>query len=171
MSAIMSLTSSCVMAVYGVAYVAMGLIMLCPPLMRWDASLGVKPALATMYPSLFKRFLLAAHDGDGKCEEDEGELGAGLARDPPELARGDLAYRLLGYLVLLLGLCRLAAALSWSCSYVVLGLVTCVGEMAFVGYELVAHESMLLHGAMAVLSELVVLSLLYIGTAIPHCRA
>ena len=170
MSAIMSATSSCVMAVYGVAYVAMGLIMLCPPLMRWDASLGVKPALATMYPSLFKRFLLAAQDGTGKCEEDEGELGAGLARDPPELARGDLTYRLLGYLVLLLGVIRLGTSFLWGCGYVYIGLGTCVAEMAFVSNELLRHESLHLHRAMVVLFEGVFVTVVCMSTGVPHCR-
>jgi hypothetical protein len=148
----MSVIASCVMGAFGLGYSGMGLCMLIPRLGGWVKQVP--------YPMLFKGFTES-----GPCEE------GGVPPDGTSLAKGGLAYRLLGYLVLLLGLCRLAAALSWSCSYVILGLVTCVGEMAFVGHELVTHESMLLHGAMAVLSELVVLSLLYIGTAVPHCRA
>ena len=151
----MSLVASCVMGASGLGYSGMGLCMLIP-------RLGEK-VKAMPCQLLFKRHPESVPE---PCEE-----GAGKPEQDGEgLVRGGLAYRLLAYLVLLLGVCRLAAALSWSCGYVFLGLVTCIGEMAFVGHELLVHESVLLNRAMALLSVLVVLSLIYIGTVIPHCR-
>lgn len=143
------------MGLFGGAYCCLGVSMLTPGLSRarW---------LASLYPSLFKRFLR---------EEQGGEEGIGLGtRDTGELGREDLAFRELAYLLLLLGACRLASALYWGCGYVFLGLGTCFAEMAFVGHELLRHETVLLHRGMAVLFELCVLSLIYIGSALPYCH-
>ena len=154
----MSMIASGVMGLFGMAYCAMGMSMLVPGLDRWGQ-------MSTLYPSLFKRFL---REPGGESDK-ESDIGAGT-RDASDLQREDLAFRQLAYLLLLLGACRVASALYWGCGYVFLGLGTCFAEMAFVGHELLRHETVLLHRAMAVLSELCVLSLVYIGSALPYCH-
>ena len=151
----MSILTSCVMGLDGASYLLLGGCMLVP---AWSE------ALAAMYPSIFKRFLLP--QGVGEPEEDE--LGSGT-REVARLEREDLAYRLLAYLLLVVGLARVITAFYWGCGYVYLGLGTCILEIALVCNELLRRESMLLHRAMAVLLENMVLSLLYMSTAVPSC--
>ena len=86
------------------------------------------------------------------------------------LPREDLAFRFLAYVLLLLGVCRLVSGLYWGCGYVALGLGTCLAEMGLLGYELLTHETVVLYRVMGVLCELVILSLVYIGSALPYCR-
>ena len=156
----MSVIASVVMGLDGAGYCVLGICMLVP---RLGEQTRQAPALAALYPSLFRRFLLEDQDKEA-CE-----LGTGT-QDPQELRRGDLAFRLLAYYLLSLGACRLVAAFYWGCGYVYLGLGTCIAEMALVSNELLRHESMLLNRAMGVLLENAVLSLVYMSTAFPHCH-
>jgi hypothetical protein len=148
------------MGLDGAGYCVLGVCMLVP---RLGEQTRQAPAIAALYPSLFRRFLLEDQD------KEAGETGTGT-QDPQDLRRGDLAFRLLGYFLLSLGACRLVAAFYWGCGYVYLGLGTCIAEMALVSNELLRHESMLLHRAMGVLLENAVLSLVYMCAAFPHCH-
>lgn len=157
------------MGMFGAGYCGMGLCMLVPGMSRPRASAsGQKEwaGLGELYPSLFKRFLQTelAETEAGK----DGEMGTGV-RELVELVREDLAYRLLAYFLLGLGLLRLFVALHWGCGFVYLGLGTCIAEMSVVGHELLRHDAVRLHRGMSVLAELCVLSLIFIGTALPHC--
>jgi hypothetical protein len=154
----MSVLSSCVMGLDGASYLLLGGCMLVP---AWSE------ALAALYPSMFKRFLLPQQAGGDEAGGDE--LGAGT-REVARLEREDLAYRLLGYLLLLVGLARVITAFYWGCGYVYFGLGTCVLEIGLVCNELLRRDSMLLHRAMAVLLENMAVSILYMGAAAPYCR-
>ena len=59
----------------------------------------------------------------------------------------------------------------WGCGYIILGLTTCLGEIAILCHELLGHESARLHRTMGVVLHNVGVSLLYIGCALPYCRA
>jgi len=89
--------------------------------------------------------------------------------DPLLQARG-VAFRLLAYLLVFLGVCRLISACYWGCGYVYLGMASCIAEISVVVTELLHHRSVRLHRAMSVLLELGVLSEIYLGTAIPYCH-
>lgn len=123
------------------------------------------PLLAAFYPSLFRRFQAVYDEQGGTCSD---EIGMGT-KDPRELVNEDLSFRLLAYLLLLLGLCRLVPACFWGCGYMAIGLGSCVAEVAIVSNELLRHESVLLHRAMRVLLETVVVSLIYIGCGVAYC--
>jgi len=175
----MSIISSGVMGLDGLAYCGLGVCMLSPSVSHNNND-GV-PAMAALYPSLFKRFLLLPAqqqassvasgvddvDDENRCQH-LGGIGEDM-QDPVRLARDDLAFRLLGYLVFLLGLCRIVTSFYWGCGYIYLGLGTCLVEIGIVCNELLRHESMLLNRAMTVLLENLVLSLVYMSTAVPHC--
>ena len=148
----MSLISSCVMGVAGGSYCLLGGSMLVPHLLgdaRW---------VSALYPSLFKRFL---------PREDEEEA---RKPDPVELEKDDLAFRLLSYLLLLLGLCRIVTGLYWGCGYVYLGLGTCMAEVGVICHELLRHDALQLHKGVPVLLANMGLSILYVSSAAPHCR-
>jgi hypothetical protein len=154
----MSILSSVILGVDGVGYCLLGACMLAP---RLGEMRGELPAIAALYPSLFKRFL--------RVEDAGGEMGTGT-HEPAQLVREDLAYRLLAYLLLCLGGSRLALACFWGCGYVYLGLGTCIAEMAIVSNELLQHDSAALHRAVAVLLENAVLAILFMSAAAPHCK-
>lgn len=154
---VMSLIASGFMGLFGAGYCAIGASMLVPRLDGWVG-------LGSLYPSLFKRFLRAG----GETPENPG--GKGEEEGEVLLPREDLAFRFLAYVLLLLGVCRLVSGLYWGCGYVALGLGTCLAEMGLLGYELLTHETVVLYRVMGVLCELVILSLVYIGSALPYCR-
>lgn len=158
------------MGLFGAVYCGMGVCMLVPGMNRkWATSAGQAEwaSLGGLYPSLFKRFLQTEPvepENGGK----DSEMGTGV-RELVELVKEDLAYRLLAYLLVFLGCLRLFVAAHWGCGFVFLGLGTCLAEMAVVGHELLRHDAVRLHRGMSVLAELGVLSLVFIGTALPHC--
>ena len=154
----MSIVSSVILGLDGVGYCLLGACMLVP---RFGEMRGEIPAIAALYPSLFKRFL--------RSEDASGEIGAGT-HEPIQLVKEDLGYRLLAYLLLCLGVSRAALACFWGCGYVYLGLGTCVAEMAIVSNELLQHDSATLHRAVAVLLENAVLAILFMSAAGPHCK-
>lgn len=159
----MSIIASGVIGLSGLMYVALGASMLAARLRLGDKPIP-HPLLATLYPSLFRRFQ-AVYDEQEPVGD---ELGMGT-KDPRELVNEDLSFRLLAYLLLLLGLGRLASACFWGCAFIGIGLGSCVAEIAIVSNELLRHESVFLHRAMGVLMETVVVSLLYIGFGLPYC--
>jgi hypothetical protein len=163
----MSVIGSCLMGAFGVSYCAMGVSMLVPGLNRkWASSAGQKEwaGLGALYPSLFKRFLQTEMGEAGE----ETIMGTGV-RDLAELEKEDLAFRMLAYAVLLLGGLRVFVAVQWSCGAVSLGLLSCLAEMGLVGHELLRHESVGLTRAASLLGELCIVSLVFIGTSLPHC--
>ena len=147
----MSIVASGVMFLAGACYGLMGVSMLLP--------LRQLSHVAALYPSLFKRFV-----------QRDGVVGNAAEEAVTEAGRDELAYRLLGYVLVLLGMCRLITALYWGCGYVYLGLGSCVAEVALVSHELLRHDAVHLHRAMAVLSEIVMLSLIFLSAAVPHCH-
>ena len=140
------------LGVDGAFYLALAASMLLPPGgPQW------RERLARLYPSVFK--------GSGAAVHHDDEEEPPCAADPP-----GLSYRLLGYLLAILGLCRLVTCFHWGCGYMYLGLATCLGEIGMLCHELLRHESLQIHRAMAVLMQNVGVSLLYIGAGVPYCR-
>jgi len=140
------------MGVAGAAYCLLGGCMLVPQLLgdaRW---------IAALYPSLFKRFQQPPADAERPEKAEELPADEGLA------------IRLLGYLVLLLGACRVVTGFYWGCGYVYLGLGTCVAEVGVICHELLRHDSLQLHRGVPVLLANMALSILYVSSAAPHCR-
>jgi hypothetical protein len=162
----MSVIGSCLMGAFGVSYCAMGVCMLLPGLnRRWASTAGQKEwaGLGALYPSLFKWFLQTELGESG-----EATMGTGV-RDLVELEKQDLAFRMVAYIILLLGGVRVFVALQWGCGVVCLGLLCCLAEMALVGHELLRHDAVCLTRAMSLLGELCIISLIFIGTSLPHC--
>ena len=120
--------------------------------------------------------LFSVDDVDGKYDVGASAIEERLlpgrmdaASDPLLLSRG-VAFRLLAYLLIFLGVCRLISAFYWGCGYVYMGVASCIAEISIVSTELLHHRSVRLHRAMSVLLELGVLSEIYLGTAIPYCH-
>lgn len=84
--------------------------------------------------------------------------------------RQPLVWRFVAYTLLVFGFMRIVSSFHWGCGYVLLGLGTCVGEIAMLCNELLCHDSVMLHRVMAFVLHNVAVSLLYIGTALPFCR-
>lgn len=153
----------------GVVYCALGLCMLFPSLGRQSSD------AAKLYPSLFKVFLEPPPHAMGG--EPDGGFGSdqchsvlnGSVRPLGELVH-EVGYRMLGYLLILAGVCRIITGIHWGCGFVYLGLGTCLAEIAMICNELLREESMLLHRAMAVLLCNVTLSLVYLSAGLPYCR-
>ena len=162
----MSVIGSCLMGAFGVSYCAMGVCMLLPGLnRRWASTAGQNEwaGLGALYPSLFKRFLQTEMGEAG-----EETMGAGV-RDLAELEKEDLAFRMVAYSVLLLGGLRVFVAVQWGCGVVSLGLLSCLAERGLVAHELLRHEAVCLTRAVSLLGELCIISLIFIGTSLPHC--
>ena len=85
-----------------------------------------------------------------------------------ELAQ-ELGFRLLAYLLIIVGVCRLITGFHWGCGYIYLALATCLGEIFMVCNELLREESVLLHRAMAIFLSNMVLSLVYLSAGLPYC--
>lgn len=147
------MVASLIMGLDGLAYITLGVCMLAPPrapLMR---------DLATVYPSLFKPLREVSIDAES----------APMIRPVSDLIH-DLGYRMMGYVLVLVGVARVLTSIQWGCGYVYLGLWTCLAEIGLVCNELLRQESMFLHGAVAVLLGNFSLSLAYICLAIPGCK-
>ena len=145
----MSILSSCIMGVHGLVYAGVGACMLLP---------AASNEWLRTHVLMFKPLRVVEHDEDAE------------AGRPEELAQNNLGYRVMGYLMILLGVCRLIASVHWGCGYVYLALITCAGEVGLVCNELLRYESMHLQRAVAVLLESMFVKILYIATALPYCR-
>jgi hypothetical protein len=154
----MSILSSIVIGVHGALYFGAGVCMLLPA-----TSSAFLREWTSVYAMAFKP-LRVVHATD---DPEEGKADPSRLE---ELAQTDLGYRMLGYLLLLLGVCRVAAAVHWGCGYVYLGLATGVGEIFLVCNELLRFESMHLNRAVGVLLENMFVSILYISAAAPYCH-
>jgi hypothetical protein len=182
--------ASSIMLLDGVLYCGLGGCMLYPSCLPRGHT-----QLARLYPSLFKAFLFSQpptahpfdHGRQAQHEESDGMIETGVmdedqnlhdfksvlnasVRPLGELVH-DLGFRLLGYLLILVGVCRVITGLHWGCGYIHLGLSTSLAEIAMVCNELLRAESVLLHRAMAVLLTNMVLSLLYLSAGLPHCSS
>lgn len=149
----MSVVASALLGADGLAYLCMGACMLCPPrasLMR-DA--------AVLYPSLFKPLRELSADAETPP----------VVRPVADLVH-DLGYRMMAYLLVLVGAARLLTSVQWGCGFVYLGLWTCVFEVGLVCNELLRQESMFLHGAFVVLLGNFALSVCYVCLAAPVCH-
>ena len=149
------------MGANGITYCVVGVCMLLPYTKR-DSFFG----LAHLYSSMFKT--QAPHslqDAPSSSSVNDPEKSQ---ESTPE--NDGLWYRLLAYLLLLLGVCRAVTGFFWGCGYVYMGLGTCLAEIGIVAHELLRQESLLLNRAMIVLFDSVCLALLYISSAVPHCH-
>lgn len=163
-----------VMVVDGGAYVALGVCMLIPP--TGGARNFEDWVLAI--PGAFFRVPASVSGCDGIACVDDGEQSSairgaqsdveGVCEHANGLAR--LQARLLAYVILLLGLCRLLSAMYWGCGYVFLGLISCLWEIGMLCNELLCHESVRVHKAMGMVLLNAAVSLLYIACALPYCR-
>lgn len=170
------------MGLDGAFYCAMGACMLSPP----SASVLKRFDLTRLYPSLFKAFLYASchQPGPPDCDShqpfeetgDDPELLTPpassvlnpLVRPLGELVH-ELAFRLLGYLLVMAGVARLITGVHWGCGYIYLALATCLAEIALVCNELLRQDAILLHRGMAVFLCNLVLSLVYLSAGLPYC--
>jgi hypothetical protein len=158
--------ASVVMGLDGALYCVMGACMLYPSsiLGRFD--------LARLYPSIFKTFL-TCHQQSGYDEADPEPPArpvVAVVRPLAELVH-ELAFRLLAYLLIMVGVSRLITGLHWGCGFIYLALCTCLAEIAMVCNELLREDSILLHGAMAVFLCNMALSLVYLSAGLPYCTA
>lgn len=161
--------ASLLLGLDGGVYCALGLCMLFPSLTRRSSDAG------KLYPSLFKMFLeppppmCLGEDPEGTGSDQYHSVLNGHVRPLGELVH-EVGFRLLGYLLILAGVCRIITGIHWGCGFVYLGLGTCLAEIAMICNELLREESMLLHRAMTVLLCNVILSLVYLSAGLPHCR-
>jgi len=147
-----SVFSTVVMGTYGLAYLCLGCLMLKP------VARVIDPNLILMYASLFKALRYP--------EQEDGSM---QPLRPMDDLRRDLSYRLLAYLLIVFGVCRIITGFSWDCGYVYLGLWTCVAECAAVCHELLCMDGVTLHRAMCVLVCNVAMCLLYVCSGVPAC--
>ena len=148
----MSLLASVIMGMDGLLYVCLGGCMLAPP------RVVAMREVATLYPALFKPLREVSVDPEATP----------VIRPVSDLVH-DLGYRMMAYLLVLVGVARLLTSFIWGCGYVYLGLWTCLAEMGMICNELLRQESMYLHGAMAALMGNVFLGMSYIILAVPRC--
>ena len=151
----MSVISSIVLGLNGAVYVVMGGCMLYP------GDIGVsllRPYVSSLYASVFKPM----------CVEDSETGGVVTARRFEEL-RVELSYRILAYLIVVMGACRFLLCFFWGCGYVYVGLWTCIAEAALVCNELLLMESVNLHRGMLVLVCNAILGIVFVCLAVPHC--
>jgi hypothetical protein len=148
----------------GLAYLCLGVCVLFPgvcPNAPWART------LSSFYLAMFKDYTPLQSEDSG---EEEGEPDKHERAHPVAAACGHVGWRLAAYLLLLLGLCRVVTSFHWGCGYIMLGLTTCIAEIGFLCNELLRHESARLHRTMGFVLHNVAVSLLYIGSALPHCR-
>jgi hypothetical protein len=148
----MALLASVIMGLDGLVYIALGGCMLAPP------RVALMRDVATLYPALFKPLREVSADPEATP----------VIRPVSDLVH-DLGYRMMAYLLLLVGVARLLTCFHWGCGYVFLGMWTCLAEMGMICHELLRQESMYLHGAMGALMGNVFLGMSYILLAVPQC--
>jgi hypothetical protein len=86
-----------------------------------------------------------------------------------QFACKDLAFRLLAYIVFLLGFWRILTALVWVCGFVFLGLGSCIAEIGIISLELLRHDSVMLARTMLVMFLDVLLILIYLVPSLLFC--
>jgi hypothetical protein len=158
------LISALLMGANGAAYILLGVCMLFPVHHPWRQRLG------QLYPSLFKEFLVPPLSDEEAQPAEQPPAPLSAVRLCGDLVH-QLGYRMLGYLLLVVGLCRTITCFHWGCGYIYLGLGTCLAEIGMLCNELLRQESMLIHRTMAVLLLNVAVSLLYIGGGLPYCTS
>lgn len=166
-----------VMLVDGVLYIGIGMVMLSPQghgVTRW-----FRGRVSELPQALLKRnravgVLSKRQDGaEPSCDDDddaEAPCCSEADHHPQAAAGGELDMRLMAYILIILGLCRLTTAFYWGCGYVALGLGSCLAEICMLCHELLRHESVCTQRAVGLVLLNSAVSLLYIGLALPHCR-
>lgn len=148
--------STIILLADGLWYISMGMSVLwAVPCLHASA----RRQFVAIYLSIFKDFIGVGSD-DAPPMDTESPVVSKLER---------LAWRFAAYTLLMLGVIRAISSLNWGCGYVLLGLITCVGEIGIICNELLCYDSANLHRAMAFVLHNVAVSLLYIGTALPFC--
>jgi len=148
----MALLASVIMGLDGVVYMCLGACMLAPP------RLAMLREVATLYPALFKPLREVSADPEAET----------VIRPVSDLVH-DLGYRMMAYMLVLVGVARLLTSFNWGCGYVFLGMWTCLAEMGMICNELLRQESMYMHGAVAAIMGNVFLGMSYIILAAPQC--
>ena len=159
--------STVIMLLDGIMYLALGLCMIFP--LPFVPSKWVL-CLARLYPSLFHDYHSTVPVvGDGVPSDDHRCVSHG-GEEESVVPMSRLDQRILGYLLAVLGFCRVIASFYWGCGYIIMGLCTCLAEIGMLCNEMLQHESVRIHGTMAVVLHHVFVSLLYIGCALPYCK-
>jgi hypothetical protein len=166
---IMTLVGSLVLMGDGVFYALMGMSMLLP-LANPLCSLGVAGFFASLYPLVFKECVDEEDANATEAYPHDEEDHEGLDRNPGREASRPLFRRMVAYLLLVFGFCRIISSLYWGCGPVLLGLCTCLVEIAMLCNEMMCYESVHVNRAMTVVLHDVAVSLLYIGFALPNCQ-
>ena len=158
--------TSGVMLLNGLVYCALGVCMLTPVRTMGKRHETHWNRAGIWYPSMFKEYLPLLQDTERPGVDD----GAAVTNPMVEqIASKDLAFRLIAYLVFLLGFWRILTGLFWVCGFVFLGLGSCVAEIAIISLELLRHDSVMLHRTMLVLFLDVLLILIYSVPALYIC--
>ena len=156
------LFSALLLGMDGAAYLELGLSMLLPRIAHLDPlPKAWRDWVAGLYPSLFRE----AHLWPPPCGDDVSNEEEGVRPESRPLCA-----RLLGYLLVVVGVCRLVTCFHWGCGYMYLGLATCLAEMGMLCNELLRFESLHLHRCIGVLMLNVAVSLVYIGSGLPYCH-
>ena len=167
--------ASGVMLLNGVVYCVLGVCMLTPVRAVGKRHQTQWNRLGGWYPSMFKNYvsLLQQEPLRETVPEDESRV-VGLETDcaietVEHFACKDLAFRLLAYIVFLLGFWRILTALFWVCGFVFLGLGSCIAEIGIISLELLRHDSVMLPRTMLVMFLDVLLILIYLVPSLLFC--
>ena len=147
----LNLLASAVLGVDGFLYIVLGLNML------YGLTNSVCRDVLILYTSLFKVFR--------ECTEPPTVPSIRTTKD----LRGDLGFRMLACVLVVLGIFRVLTAFRWECMFVFIGVSTYMGEVALLCQELLVHESIWLHKAMFVILLNVGLTIVYLANALPSC--
>jgi hypothetical protein len=147
----LNLLASAVLGVDGFLYIVLGLNML------YGLTDGVCRDVLLLYTSLFKVFR--------ECTEPPVVPTIRTTKD----LRGDLGFRMLACVLVVLGIFRVLTAFRWECMFVFIGVSTYMGEVALLCQELLVHESIWLHKGMFVILLNVGLTIVYLANALPSC--
>ena len=167
--------ASAAMLINGLVYCGLGVCMLTPLRAVGKRHHTHWNLVGGWYPSMFKNYLTLLQPGqshemgadDATCVLSEGSDD--VVTPIEQFASQDLAFRLLAYVILLLGFWRILTAMFWVCGFVFLGLGSCVAEIGIISLELLRHDSVLLHRTMLVLFLDVLLILIYSVPAFSFC--
>lgn len=168
--------ASGVMLINGGVYCVLGVCMLTPVRAVGKRHQTQWSRLGGWYPSMFKNYMsLLQPEPLRECTipDDESRVEAGetdcAIETVEQFACKDLAFRLLAYLVFLIGFWRILAALFWACEYVFLGLGSCIAEIGIISLELLRHDSVMLPRTMLIMFLDVLLILIYLVPSLLFC--
>jgi hypothetical protein len=87
-----------------------------------------------------------------------------------ENLNSDVRRRLLGYLLVTLGLSRVFTSLFWSCGYVSLGIMLSFVEIGFLSLEISKQQQVSISNALKVMGVNIVVVIAYICVFLPSCQ-